>query len=145
MTLTAPASARPSVALRRTAYVFTIGFNAVILYLLHVWPGWQAVPFLTEDTRRVLVLFNASLIATIAANLTYLIHDGPRWRGFGELVTAGMSLAVLIRIWRIFPFDFGQSTFDWTLAASLVLIVAIAGTTLGIIVQLVNVVRGGRT
>lgn len=144
MTLSRPVRARPAVAVRRTGYVFAIILNAVILYLVHVWPGWDAVPFLTEDTRQVLGLFTVSVIAAIAANLTYLAFDGPRWRAVGELVTAGLSVAVLIRIWRVFPFDFGQSTFDWALTFSIVLVVAIAGTMLGLIVQLVNLTRGAR-
>jgi hypothetical protein len=79
----------------------------------------------------------------IAANLTCLAHDRPLWGSFGELVTAGIRLAVLIRTLRVFPFDLGQSTFDWALTFSIVLVVAIAGTVLGLTVQAREPIDGG--
>jgi hypothetical protein len=50
MTLTEP-TRRPSVATRRVGYVVAAVGEATLLYLVNVWPGWQAVPFLTADTR----------------------------------------------------------------------------------------------
>ena len=45
---------RPAVAGRRAGYAVAIAVNLVLLYLVNVAPGWQAVPFLTESTTEVL-------------------------------------------------------------------------------------------
>jgi len=31
----------------------------------------------------------------------------------GEVLTTGISLAVMVRTLQVFPFDFGDSTVDW--------------------------------
>jgi hypothetical protein len=50
MTLTEP-TRRPPVVTRRVGYVVAVVVDAALLYLVNVWPGWQAVSLLTEDTR----------------------------------------------------------------------------------------------
>jgi hypothetical protein len=140
MAVTAP-SRRPTVAARRVGYVIAAAVNLGVLYLVNVWPGWSAVPFLTEDTTAILWLFNASLVLSAALNAAYAVYD-PRWfKALGDLVTAGISLAVLARIWQVFPFDFGTSTVDWVLVARIVLVVAIVGTAIAIVTQAVTLVR----
>jgi hypothetical protein len=74
MTRTEP-TRRPPVATRQIGYVVTAVCDATQLYLVNVWPGWQAVSFLTEETRQVLGLVNLSLAAGLVANLIYLAQD----------------------------------------------------------------------
>jgi hypothetical protein len=146
MTLTA-SSRHQSLAVRRVGYVIAAAVNGALLYLVDVWPGWQALPFLTEDTRQVLGLVNLSLIVGLVANVVYLLHDAPWLASLGGLVTTGIGLAVLVRILQVFPFAFRGSGFDVSFLVRFVLVVAIVGSAIGIVVQLVSLVRqvaGGR-
>jgi hypothetical protein len=51
MTLTEP-TRHPSIPTRRVGYAVTVVWDATLLYLINVWPGWQVVSFLTADTAR---------------------------------------------------------------------------------------------
>jgi hypothetical protein len=140
MAVTAPAH-RPSVGARRAGYAIAVAFNVAVLYLVFVWPGWRAVPLLTDDTRRLLGLVAASMVAGILANLVYLAYDPPAVKAIGDLATTGIALVVLVRIWRVFPFDFAGYAFDWALLVRVVLVVAVVGTAIGLLAQLGILVR----
>jgi hypothetical protein len=132
---------RPSVATRRSGYVIAAAIIAAMWYVLNVWPGWQQVPFLTDETSQVLWLVNFSLLINITVNAVYLAFDPPWFKALGELVTTVIGLAVLAQIWRIFPFDFSGTTVNWAFIARFVLVLAIVGAAIGIVVQLVTLVR----
>ena len=136
---------RPSSATRRFGYLVAALVNTVLLYLVNVRPGWQALPFLTEDTVLVLGMVNASIIVGLAANLVYLLEDAPWVRALGDLVTTGVGLAALARIWTVYPFDFDAGAMPWDLPWDLltrtVLVVAIVGSAIGLLVALVTLGR----
>jgi hypothetical protein len=132
---------RHSRAARRTGYLVTAGVDAALLYALLVWPGWEAVPFLTSDATEVLGVLTLSLLAGLALNLVYVAYDA-RWLGsLGDAVTAGIGLVVTVRVWQVFPFDFGSSSIDWGLAVRALLVVAMVGTAIGVVVGLIGVGR----
>lgn len=132
---------RPTVTSRRFGHAVAMAVDGVLLYLVNVAPGWESVPFLTAATVEVLPLVNASIVVGMVANAVYAVHD-PRWlRALGDLVTTGIGLAALGRIWRVHPFDFGAQTFDWDLVTQVVLVVAMAGSLVGILVALATLVR----
>jgi hypothetical protein len=85
MTLTAPRH-RPAATTRRFGYVVAVLINAVLLYAANVWPGWEAVPFLTADTALVMGLVNASIIVSLAANAAYVITDPPWFKALGTVL-----------------------------------------------------------
>ncbi|HEV7186360.1 MAG TPA: hypothetical protein VGN28_00555 [Blastococcus sp.] len=131
---------RPSAASRRAGYVVAAVINGVLLWLIHVWPGWDAVPFLTADFATVLWLVNLSLVVTIALNLVYLVRD-PQWlTAAGAVVTTAIGLAAIVLMMQVFPFDFGDSGF-WPVVFRVLLWVALVGSIVGIIANLVTVVR----
>ena len=132
---------RPSSAGRRLGYAIALVINALLLYAVNVWPGWQAVPFLTAETRAVVDLVNLSLIVGMVVNGVYIFVDRPAVKALGDLITLGIGLAVLVVLWRVFPFDFDDSAFDWTLLLRIVLGLAMFGTAVGIIVQVVVLFR----
>jgi hypothetical protein len=140
MTVTAPVR-RPSLAGRRFGYLLAAIINAVILYLVNGRPGWQSVDFLTDDTTRVLWLFNVSLVVGIVVNLGYAGHDPPWLIASGNLVTTAIGIAVLARIWQVFPFDFGDASFDWSLLIRVLLIAGIAGAVIGVVAHTVSLIR----
>jgi hypothetical protein len=94
------------------------------------------VPFLTPDTPQVLGLLNFSIVTGIVVNAAYLVYDARWFRALGDLATASIGLAVLARIWQVFPFDFGGYELGRiVLLARAVLILAIVGTVIGILVN----------
>jgi hypothetical protein len=131
---------RPSRAVRSFGYLIAMAVNAVLLYLANVRPGWQAVTFLTEDAPRVLLLFNISLVTGIVVNLGHVLCDAPRWRALGDLITNGVSLAVLVKLWVVFPFAFDAH--GWAIAARTLLTIAMAGTAIAMLVQVISACGG---
>jgi hypothetical protein len=141
--MTTTVARRPSTASRRAGYVIAAVINAVLLWLIHVWPGWDAVPFLTADFSTVLWLIDLSLVVTIALNVLYLFRD-PKWlTAAGAVLTTAIGLAACVRILQIFPFDFGDSGF-WPVVFRIALWVAIIGSAIGIVVNVVAAVRGAQ-
>ena len=126
---------RPS---RRFGYTVAAVVNSTLLYLINARPGWSAVPFLTDDTRRVLLLVNLSLLFGVVVNLVYVTHDGPGWRAAGELLADSIALAAVARVWAVFPFAFGGP--EWVVVAQVVLATATIGTGIAVLVQAVAVV-----
>ena len=141
MTLTETASKRPAVGDRRVGYVVAVLVNAAVLCAVNVWPGWQALPFLTEDMRLVLGLVNASMLVSIVANMVYFVAD-PRWlKALGDIVTTAVGIAALVRMWQVFPFDFSGSSFDWALVVRVAMGVAIGGSAIALVVAFVSFVK----
>ena len=137
--MSADTESRKRVA-RRAGYVVAAAVNAVLLYLVNGRPGWDVLPFLTADMAKVLPLINLSLVAGIAVNLIYLIRD-PRWLvAAGGLVTTGVGLAAVVRLWQVFPFGFATGS-PWETIARILLLLGIAGSVIGLVVQIVALVR----
>ncbi|WP_030440534.1 hypothetical protein [Actinoplanes subtropicus] len=125
---------------RRAGYVIAAAVNAVLLYLINGRPGWAVLPFLTGDVVRVLPLINLSLVAGIAVNLIYVIRDS-RWLvAAGGLITTGVGLAALAKLWQVFPFDFAAGS-PWPTVTRVLLLLGIAGSMVGLVVQLVALAR----
>lgn len=132
---------RMQVGARRFGYLVAIAINLVMLYLIYGWPGWAAVPFLTDATVDVLGLVSASIIASAVVNLVYLVRDPPSIRAIGQLITTAIGLAAAVRIWQVFPFDFSGYSFDWATVARVLLVVAIVGSIIGLIANVVALLR----
>jgi hypothetical protein len=132
--------ARNATPARRLGYVIGALVNLALLFAINVWPGWDSVPVLTDETPRVLGLLNLSLILSALANLVYIVYD-PRWFvALTGVVTAAVGLLVLIRIWMVFPFTFSafSTGADWGQVARIVLVVALLGAVAGLVVQAVK-------
>jgi hypothetical protein len=143
MSLSAPPS-RPSTGMRRTGYAVALVVNVALLVGVNAWPGWDVVPFLTQDTTQVVPVVNASIVVNLVVNVGYLFHDPPRVRSAGDLLTLAVGELALLRIWQVFPFDLWSEPFDWTLLVRILLGIAIVGSALGMVVALVGLVRGPR-
>ena len=96
------------------------------------------MPFLTSDTGQVLWLVNLSLAAGIAANAVYLAYEPPWLKSLGDLATTGIGLATAIRLWQVFPFALSSG---WSIAVRALLVVAIAGSCIALVVQIVSLAR----
>lgn len=132
---------RPPVAARRAGYVVAGTINVILLYLINGRPGWDAAPFLTADTTRVLALVNLSLVAGVVVNLVQVVRDPPWLVALTGMVTIAIGVAVLIRLWQVFPLRFDQSPVDWALLARILLALGVAGSIAGLITQAVTLAR----
>ena len=130
--------ARPSRAARRFGYVVAIVLNAAMLYAINVWPGWDVVPFLTDDTVDVLEVVNASIVSAMAANLVYVFRDPPRVKALGDVVTTVVGLVAMVVIWRVFPLDLSSG---WETVARALLAIGIVGSGIAIVTGIVRLVR----
>lgn len=140
---TAPHSSPRSstVGQRRFGYAVGVLVNAVMLYAVNIWPGWDILPFLTQDAKQVIPWVNASILLSLVASVVYMMSD-PAWlKALGDIATAAIAVVVLVRFWQVFPFDFGDATFDWALLTRIVLGVGIAGSAIGILAGVVRLVR----
>ncbi len=136
--MTAQAPVRAPIAARRTGYAIAAVVNVCIWFAINLWPGWDRVPFLTEDTALVLGWINLSIATAIAVNLAYLAYDAPWFTALGGLVTTVVGLCAMVRFWRIFPVD---APAPWPLLTRIMLVVAVGGTVIGLIAQASSFVR----
>lgn len=130
--------ARPA---RRLGYTIVALVNGVLLYLINVVPGWEALSFLTDDVTLVLGLLNASLVVGIVVNVVWVLADPPWLRSIGQLVVSAVSLGVILAVLDVFPFDYSEWSFDATLLTRVVLVIAAVGTVIGLLVEAVGLVR----
>ncbi|TQJ33513.1 hypothetical protein [Arthrobacter sp. SLBN-122] len=115
--------------------------NALLLYGINIWPGWQVLPFLTADMARVLDLINASLIAGIIVNLVCVVIRARALLALGNIVVMGFGVAALLRLWEVFPFDFGDGWSGWPVVVRVLLVLGIVGSVIGAVVEVVNLFR----
>jgi hypothetical protein len=115
--------------------------NAAMLWGINIWPGWQVLPFLTADMTRVLGIINASLTAGIVVNLIFVVIRHRGIMALGNLVVLGIGLAAVLRMWEVFPFDFGGSWPGWPVVVRVLLGLGIAGSIIGALVEIVILFR----
>jgi hypothetical protein len=123
---------------QRAGYVIAIIVDAMLIYVVGNLLEWDVLPFLTSDFERVSSAIVTSLVAGIVVNAIWLLHD-PRWlRSLGQIVILVVGLVALARLWQVFPFDFSSYGFDWGVVARIMLAVAIVGSGLGILGEVVK-------
>lgn len=127
---------------RRFGYLVASAINGVMLWVAHQLLGWGWPGFLTDAFDLALGLVTASLIAGIVVNLGLAVHHRGRARALADLATAAFALAVGLRMWAVFPFDFAGYATDWSGPMRVALGVGIAATGIAIIANLVKLVGG---
>ena len=136
--MTAHPTNRESKRARKIGYVVGFMVNSIMLFIVNVRPGWRQLSFLTEDFAGILWLINLSMVSNATANLIYLWYD-PAW--FKSLCQVGISaigLGAAIRMLRVFPFDFASYSFNWSALTRLLLALAILGSVVAIVTELVR-------
>ena len=132
---------RPRRGARRLGYALSAAINLVLLWLVNISPGWEIVPFLTDDFARVVGYVNASLVVGVVTNLVYVAAD-PWWaRRLGDAITAAFALIVLLQLVAVFPFDLGTGWSGWSTVLRTGLALACVGTAIGVLANLVQFVR----
>ncbi len=125
---------------KRVGYVLAAVINGVMLWIAHQLLDWKWPEFLTPKFDEMLSIITVSFVASILANLLYAQNDGWPIKPLGELVTSALGFVTALRFWHVFPFEFSGDDLSWILR--LVLIVAMVGSAVGAIVQLVKLAAG---
>lgn len=125
---------------RRFGYLVAAAINGVLLWVSHHLLEWGWPKFLTEDFEEVLPILSLSLVATIVANLLYLLYDARWFTALAEAVTAALSLASAVRTWQVFPFDFSTTARDWSTLARVVIAVGIVGLAIAVVANVARFV-----
>ncbi|GAB3250916.1 hypothetical protein [Nocardioides dilutus] len=141
MTTTTVQKPRAARGARRFGYVVAVAVNLAMLALIHAWPGWDVVPFLTPQTTDVLPFVDASIVTSILVNTLYVVRDGRGVKASGDLVTNLVSMLSLIRMWQVWPFDFDGVWAGWQPLTYVLLAVATIGTAIAALVQVATLVR----
>jgi hypothetical protein len=128
------------VAVRRAGHALGALVNTALLALVHVWPGWEVLPFLAPDTTRVLGMLDAALGAGVLVHLVQLVRDDGWLPPAGLVVTSGFGLALMVRVLQVFPFVFDGAS-HWDLVVRVVLTVGVVGAAVGLLAAVVALLR----
>jgi hypothetical protein len=126
-----------SPAARRFGYVVAVGVNLVLLYVVNNLLEWGVPEFLTDDFERVLPIMNFSIVANIVVNIVYLFFDPTWFKSITQIVLSVIGLIVVIRLYRVFPFDYTAYEFyefEWEVVTRVILVLIMVGISIGIIV-----------
>jgi len=106
---------------RITGYGFSIFFSSLFLIIIYYFNRyiafynfegtgeagtWERYSFLTPDFERWLPIAITALLASIIGNIILIIYDGYSFRQLIHLVMDMFSVASVITLLVIFPFDF---------------------------------------
>ena len=136
-------SSTPSRVGRRVGYAIGALVNVALLVALNVWPGWDAVPFLTADFAQVLGLINLSLAVGFLTSVANFALDNFGAKALGDLATNVIGIAVSVRLLQVFPFDFSGG-FDWSWIVRTLLVIGVIGSFFGAAAAVVRLLRGPR-
>ena len=124
---------RPTRGTRCLGYGISIGVQAALLFVVNNLVEWDILPFITEGFNDLVPYINVSLVASIVVNAVYFAFD-PRWfKSFGQAILNAISLVVIVQTYRIFPFDFSGSSFNWTAVTRVCLVALMVLVGIGII------------
>ncbi|CAN5789955.1 hypothetical protein BH23ACT5_BH23ACT5_22260 [soil metagenome] len=130
---------------RKGGYVVAALVNLAGLIIVENILGWGILAFLTEDFGRVLPWIAFSLTVSIVANLIYLINDKQPLKSTCQIGLNLISLFVTYQLFQVFPFDFSAYAFDWEALTRVVLILAMIGSGIGVVAEVLKLASGGRT
>lgn len=126
---------------RRVGYVIAAVLNGVGLWIVNQLLDWEWPPFLTADFESVLPVLNLSFIVGIVVNAAYIGYDTAWFKSSTQIVANGVSLAVAIRMYQVFPVDFTPYDFDWDLVARIALIVGMVAVGIATILEVGKLAR----
>ncbi|MGB5167874.1 MAG: hypothetical protein WBP49_05635 [Acidimicrobiia bacterium] len=133
---------RPSKGTRRFGYAVAIVVEVALLIVVNNLVEWDIAPFITEGFNNLVPYINVSLVASMVVNIAYFAFD-PRWfRSLTQAILNVISLIVIVQTYRIFPFDFSGSDFNWTALTRTVLVVLMVLVGVGIVGEIAKMLQG---
>lgn len=125
---------------RRVGYAIAIAINVAMLVVVTNPSARDAVPFLTAAFVDVMPLLQLSLFATAVINAIYLWYDDRAFRSTTQIALAGLAIAVTLRLYDVFPFDFSSYGPLWETGIRAALILGIVGSAIAVVVELARLV-----
>lgn len=95
---------RESLSPRRLTYGVVAAVAFGLFLVLNFWPGWQAMPFLTNGMVLTIGSIDLVLWAIIAFHVAYFFSDRPGLHVFAHLVIAFLAMFAFTRLLRTMPF-----------------------------------------
>jgi hypothetical protein len=129
----------------RFGYIVAIIVNAAMLFIANHLLDWGWPAFITDDFGEVLWLIDISFLATIAVNSIYMAYDPAWFKSICQIGLGAISMAVAIRMYQVFPFDFTGYEFDWVSLTRFVLVLTMVGTGIAILQAVVQLGREAAT
>jgi hypothetical protein len=129
---------RPPRFPKEIEYGVNIVFNALFLVVVNSILEWGVLPWLTQDFKRVIWLFNLSLIATITAYVIFFFFNADWFVSLLRFFLNIIGLILAVRMLQVFPFDFSTYTFNWALVIRILLILGVVGAGIAILAELVK-------
>ena len=135
---------------KRVGYGLAVGINVLLLVVVNNILGWGWFPWLTPEFEDVLPIINLALAVNIVLNLIYMAFDEPRFKAVTQILVNLLAIAVLVRMFQIYPFDFSAHEFpvdiaafdlSWDLLTRLLLGLAIFETSVAVVMEVVNLFR----
>ena len=129
----------------RIGYVITIVINGLLLWVVFnlVEGGW--LPFITPEFDEAVPAIAASLLATMVMSTVYLFTRSEPVRVIGEFFLAVVGFWATLQLYVTWPFDFSiYPNVDWDFIVRLLLGLAVFGTGVAVLANLVRLLRIGR-
>lgn len=123
----------------RSGYVVAAVVDAVLLFLLDVWPGWDVVPILSPAFADVLAAVNAAIVVNLVVHAVSALVPSPRVRALGQLLLCVVGVAVGLLLLRVYPFSV---TGLWIALITALLWLGVVGSAVGGVVAAVQFVVG---
>ena len=150
MTVDTVETGRVSVGTRRFGYAVAVGVNVLLVVIVNNILDWGWLPWLTSDFERLLPIINFSLGVNIVLNLIYMAYDERPFKAATQIVVNLIAIAVLVRTFQIYPFDFSAYEFpvdievfdlSWDWVARFILGLALIGTAIAVVSETVKLSR----
>ncbi len=127
-------------ARRRSGYIAEAAVDAVLLYVISGSLVWTLLPFLTEAFVAPRAVMQISLLASMVANLAFVVYDGGWFRHLAKVGLAVLAFAATYSLLTVFPFAFDNSGIDAMVRIGLV--IALFGIAIGAVVEVFQFLFG---
>jgi hypothetical protein len=124
---------------KKSEYIAAIIFNLIFWYIVNNLLNWQ-VYFITNAFNDVLWIINFSIMFSIVGNALLLFYSPQRLRHLVKIIINIVSFIAVYMVWKVFPFNFYNSFYDWCF--SILLILAMIGIAIATIVEFYLLVTG---
>jgi hypothetical protein len=126
-------------------FVVSVVANLIGIAIINTAIIWRQYTkgVILESWIEILWAANLSMIVQIVGNLLLAIYRPARMYSLLQAIFAGVGLVSVVVFYHVFPLDFSQIVGSWlnTLLKA-VLIIAMAGLSIAIVVNLVRAVTG---
>lgn len=123
----------------RIEYIFAIIFALIFLYIFNNLLNWN-VYFVTTALNEVLWIINLSIVVSIIGYALLLLYNPVRFRHLIKLIINIINFIAVYYVYKVFPFDFNNSFYNWGL--NILLILIMVATAIAIIVEFYLLVTG---